>query len=76
MLQLGIWDDEGTVEEPHAMINFVLFANATKDADGLGDAGLVDQDLRKSSLQSGVNLDVLSDTPPPESSRPYRQLVR
>ena len=41
------------------MMNFILFAKATKDADGLGDTGLVDQDLCKSSLQSVISPDLL-----------------
>ena len=51
--------DKSTIQDPHAMMNFILFSKATKDADGLGDAGLVDKDLRKSSLQSGVSPDLL-----------------
>ena len=63
--------DEGTVEDPHAMRNFVLFANATKDADDLGDAGLVDQVLSKSCPERRQSR-CTSDTPP-ESSRQYSE---
>ena len=51
--------DESTIQDLHAMMNFILFAEATKDADGLGDAGLVDQDLCKLSLQSSISPDLL-----------------
>ena len=51
--------NKSTIQDPHAMMNFILFAKAMKDADGLGDAGLVDKDLHKSSLQSGISPDLL-----------------
>jgi hypothetical protein len=50
---------KGTIEYMHAVMNFVFFANATENANGLGNAELVYQNLSKSSLQCGVGLNVL-----------------
>jgi len=55
------------------MRNFVLFANATKGADDLGDAGLVDQVLSKSSPEPERRQSRCTSDTPPESSRQYSE---
>jgi hypothetical protein len=51
--------NKGPIEYSHAVMNFVFFANATKNAYGLGNAGFVYQNLSKPSLQYGVGLNIL-----------------
>ena len=41
-------------------MHLILLADASKDVDGLGYAGFVDDDLGESTFQSSVRLDVLA----------------
>ena len=42
------------------MVDFVLLLQTTQDGDGGFDGGLIDQNLLKAALQSGVFFDVLA----------------
>lgn len=59
------------VHNANSMVRLVLLTNPSEDRDSVDNAGLVDEDLSKTTLERGVLLDVLavfrerrcSDTP-------------
>ena len=51
--------NEGTIEDPNAMMNFILLPDSSQDVYGLSNRWLVDQHLRKPTLKCSVSLDVL-----------------
>ena len=52
--------NESAIENADTMVDFILLANTTKDADGLWNAGLAHKDLCEPTFERGILLDVLA----------------
>lgn len=52
--------DQSAVVDANTVVDLVLLANTTEDADGFGDGGLVDDDLGKPTLERGILFDILA----------------
>lgn len=52
--------NESTVHDTNTVVYLVLLTNTTKDADRVGDGGLVDDHLSESTFEGSVLFDVLA----------------
>lgn len=49
-----------TVQYPDSMVNLILLANATKDANRFRNGRFIDQDLGEATLEGSILLNVLA----------------